>query len=160
MLGLTPLGVFHTAIGLVALVYAVIALKQDKLISLDSRAGLIYLWATLITTLTSFGIFQHGGFGKPHALAVMTMAALIVGTVAAKSTLFGRASRYVQAVSYTSTVLFHLIAGSTETLTRLPAGDPIAASPEAPIFQPIYGTLVVLLVIALFLQIRWLRARP
>jgi hypothetical protein len=32
MPGLTPLGVFHTAIGLVALVYAVIALKQNKVI--------------------------------------------------------------------------------------------------------------------------------
>ena len=73
------------------------------------RLGQTYLITTLITALTALGIFRHGGFGPPHALALLTIAALAVGTVAANSTLLGRAAPYVQAVCYSSTMLFHLL---------------------------------------------------
>ncbi|WP_428422122.1 hypothetical protein [Methylibium sp.] len=158
MLGLTTIGVFHTAIGLAALASGVIALAQDGQISPRRRAGRIYLVATLVTALTGFGIFQHGGFGPPHVLSVLTLVALAVGTVAAMSSAFGRASPYVQVVSYSITFLFHLIPGVTETSTRLPPGAPLVASAEAPELQAVYALLFVLLAIGLTLQIRRLRA--
>ncbi len=91
MLGLTTLGVFHTAIALVAVVCGVIALARDKEISPTNRLGQVYLISTLVTAVTALGIFQHGGFGPPHALALLTLVALAVGTVAASSQVFGRA---------------------------------------------------------------------
>jgi uncharacterized membrane protein len=98
--------VFHTVIGLVALVCGFIALAWDKEISVRNRVGQVYLVTTLLTAVTALGIFHHGGWGPPHVLAVLTLVALAVGTVAATSPLFGWASRYVQAISYSSTVLF------------------------------------------------------
>src|SRR5439155_23382206 len=86
----------------------------------NNRRGQIYLVATLITAVTALGIFRHGGFGPPHALAVLTLVALAVGTVAARSHVFGWASRYVQAASYSATILFHMIPAVTESSTRLP----------------------------------------
>jgi uncharacterized membrane protein len=159
MFGLTQLGIFHTLLGLIALVCGFWALVRYREILLTNRLGQVYLLTTLVTAVTSLGIFQHGGFGPPHGLAILTLLALALGTLAAVSTLFGRRSRAVQATAYSSTILFHLIPGFTETLTRLPAGSPLVATQEDPIFQIIYGILFVLFLIGLTLQLRWLARR-
>jgi uncharacterized membrane protein len=103
MLGLTPLGIFHTAVSLVAVVAGLIVLVRDKQISPKNLLGKIYVLATVITCLTGFGIFQHGGFGKPHVLGIITLVVLAVAWVAGNSALFGRASPYVETVSYSAT---------------------------------------------------------
>jgi uncharacterized membrane protein len=156
MAGLTTLGIFHTLIGAAALICGFWALLRHREILLTNRPGQLYLLATLITALTSLGIFRHGGFGPPHALAILTLVALAVGTLAAVSKPFGSKSRAVQAVAYTSTILFHLIPGFTETLTRLPPASPLVASQDAPVFKSIYGVLLLLFLIGLTLQLRWL----
>ena len=157
MFGLTPLGIVHTAVGLVALICGVWTLARDKEISTRNTLGQTYLAATLVTALTALGIFQHGGFGPPHMLAIFTLAALAVGTVAALTNLFGRWSRYLQAIGYSTTMLFHIIPGFTEALTRLPPGQPVLPSADAPAFGPIYGTLFLVFLVGLVLQLRWLR---
>jgi uncharacterized membrane protein len=100
MTGLTTLGIFHTAVSLIALACGVAALVRSREISPRDRLGQIYLLGTLISAATGLGIFQHGGFGPPHVLALMTLAALAIGTVAALTSVFGRASRSVQAIAY------------------------------------------------------------
>jgi uncharacterized membrane protein len=157
MLGLTTLGVFHTAIALVAVVCGFVALARDKEISPKNRFGQIYLISTLVTAVTALGIFQHGGFGPPHVLAVLTLVALAVGTVAASSQRFGRPSRYVRAICYSSTMLFHMIPAVTESATRLPPGAPLVASQDAPILQGINLALLVAFLVGVTLQVRWLR---
>ena len=159
MLGLTTLGLIHTAISLVALVCGFWALARDKEIGAHSPLGRSYLVTTLLTALTGLGIFQHGGFGPPHVLAILTLLALAVGYAASRGAVFGRLSRYVQAACYSTTVLFHMIPGFTETLTRLPAGQPVFPNAEAPGLRPIYGVLFLLYFAGVFVQLRWLRAR-
>src|SRR2546428_8564680 len=97
MTGLTTLGVFHAAIGVVALVCGFSALVRDKEISAKNRLGQVYLVTTLITAVTALGIFHHGGWGPGHVLAVLTLIALRNGTGAATSSVFRPVSRYVQA---------------------------------------------------------------
>jgi uncharacterized membrane protein len=158
MFGLTPLGAIHTAISLVALVTGIVALARDKEIVAQTTLGRTYIWATVLTCLTGFGIFQHGGFGKPHALGVITLVVLALAMLAAKTTLFGRLSRYVETISYTATFFFHLVPGFTETFTRLPAGAPLFANPEDPALQRTIGIVFALVVIGMVLQVRRLRA--
>ena len=158
MFGLTPLGTIHTAISLVALVAGVIALVRDKEIVARSTLGKTYIWATVLTCLTGFGIFQHGGFGKPHALGVITLLVLALAVFASRTTLFGRASRYVEVISYTMTFFFHLVPGFTETFTRLPAGAPLFANPDDPALQKTIGVVFVLVLVGIGLQVRRLRA--
>lgn len=160
MFGLTTLGVFHTVISLVALVCGIWVLARDKEISAKNGLGQIYLVGTFISAATGLFIFQRGGFGPPHVFSILTLLALAVGTVAATSGLFGAASRYIQAISYSSTIFFHLVPGIVETTTRLPRGAPLVASPEAPVLQGAILVLLVLLIIGLTLQLRWLRANP
>jgi uncharacterized membrane protein len=128
--GLTSLGVLHTAISLVAVAAGIVALVRYKEISPRTRTGKVYVIATVLTCLTGFGIFQHGGFGKPHALGIITLVVLGVAALAGNAKTFGRASRYVETISYSATFLFHLIPGITETTTRLPLGAPPPLEPR------------------------------
>src|SRR5204862_7094186 len=121
-MGLTSLGIVHTIISLVAVAAGLIALIRDREISSRDRIGKLYVITTILTCLTGFGIFQHGGFGKPHALGIITLLVLGAAAVAERSRFFGRLSRYVAAVSYSPTLFFHMIPAVTETTTRLPAG--------------------------------------
>lgn len=159
MLGLTPLGIVHTAVSLVAVVSGLWVLVRDKEISTRSPLGRSYLVATALTAATGLGIFQHGGFGPPHALSILTLLALGVGAVAEFTGGLGRWSRYVQAISYSATMLFHMIPGFTESLTRLPPGRPLLASAEAPELKPIAGALVLLFLVGLAFQLRRLRSK-
>ncbi len=158
MFGLTPLGAIHTAISLVALVAGVIAFVRDKEIAVQTTLGRTYIWATMLTCLTGFGIFEHGGFGKPHALGVITLLVISLAVAAGRTAPFGRASRYVETISYTMTFFFHLIPGFTETFTRLPAGAPLFASPDDPALQRTIGVVFLLVLVGIGLQVRRMRA--
>jgi len=147
MLGLTNLGVIHTAISLVAVGAGIAGFVRDKRIDLDNRAGKTYLIMTVLTCLTGFGIFQHGGFGKPHALGVLTLLVLAVAwKVAARPAL--------QTVLLSLTFFFHMIPAVTETLTRVPMGAPTLPNAEAPELKLITGVMFVVFVIGATLQVR------
>ena len=158
MLGLTPLGIIHTAIGLVALAAGFIALIRDKEISPRNHVGKLYIWTTVVTCLTGFPIMQHGGFGKPHVLGVITLLVLVVAAVAGKGKLFGHASRYIEVVSYSATFFFHWIPTLVETTTRLPVGKPLIADRDGPELQAATGVLFLLFLIGAALQVRRMRA--
>lgn len=155
-----PLGWFHTAMGIIALFSGGFTLAKFKEISLQTRSGQIYLVTTLITAGTALAIFQHGEFGPAHGLAVMTLVALAVGTVAAMLKPFGKLSRYVQAVSYSGTLLFHCIPAVTDGLMRLPVGDPVLTSIEDPILKMSYLGLLALFLIGIGMQLRWIHRQP
>lgn len=155
-----PIGWFHTVMGVAALVSGVIALIRYKEIGLKSRAGQIYLAATLVTAATALVIYQHGTFGPGHALAILTLLALAVGFVAEKMKPFGKLSRYIQAISYSATLLFHSIPAITDGLLRLPVGDPVLTSIEDPVLKVGYLVLLVLYIVGVTLQIRWIRRHP
>ena len=155
-----PIGWFHLVIGIIALVSGGITLVKYKEISLQKKSGQIYLATTLITAGTALVIFQHGHFTPAHSLAVMTLGALAVGVMAEKMQPFGKWSRYLQAISYSVTLLFHCIPAVTDGLMRLPVGDPILTSLEDPILKKSYLVLLVLFLIGITLQMRWINRHP
>ena len=151
-----PLGWFHTIMGIIALVSGGYTLMRFNEISHQTRSGQVYLVTTLITAGTALGIYQHGFFGPAHVLAVMTLGALAIGTVASTTKLFGNASRYVRAFFYSATLLFHSIPAVTDTLLRLPIGDPFLTSIEDPVLKMCYLCLLVLFLVGVSLQLRWI----
>ena len=159
MLGLTALGAIHTVISLVAIVTGLWALARDKEIMPGNRLGKLYLLTTLLTAATGLVIFEHGGFRIGHAFAILTLMLVAIGTVAAKSKLFGRASPYIQAAFYSSTMLIHMITGLAETLTRLPPGAPLVTAANAFIFKDIIIALVLLTLAGVALQFRLIHKR-
>jgi len=159
MLGLTELGIIHTAISLVALAAGTIALASDKKIVWTNILGKIYVITTALTAATALGIYQHGGFGVPHILSILTLLLLFVARFGAKhTTLFGKFTPYVVVVAYTVTYLFHLVAGITETTTRLPVGAPWASSADDLHLKIVLGVVFLLFVLVASLQVLALRA--
>jgi|UPI000488877C uncharacterized membrane protein len=157
--GLTPLGIVHTLISLVAVGAGLIALVRDKEIRLATRTGQVYVITTVLTCLTGFGIFRHGGFGPPHMLGIVTLVVLGIAMLAERSQTFGKLSAYVAVVSYSLTFFFHMIPGVTETSTRLPLGAPLVADRDAsPGLQGVIGALFVVFLIGATVQVIRLRA--
>jgi len=156
--GLTPLGVFHTIISLIAVATGAIALIRDGKISLDNSLGKTYVVTTIIVCLTGFGIFQHGGFGKPHVLGIITLVTLGVVWAANKGSL-GKASRYIERVGYSLTFFFHIVPAVTESATRLPLDAPLASSPDDPRIQMVIGVCFVLFLIGAVLQVRKMQSQ-
>ena len=152
-----PLGWFHTIMGIIALVSGGYTLATFREISHQTRSGQVYLATTLITAGTALAIYQHGFFGPAHVLAVMTLGALAVGMAASATKLFGNASRYVRAFFFSSTLLFHCIPAVTDALLRLPVGDPFLTSIEDPILRMCYLGLLVLFLVGVSMQLRWIR---
>ena len=160
MFGLTPLGTFHTAISLVAVVAGFVALARHKEISTHSASGLVFFWGTVITCVTGFGIFQHGGFGKPHVLGIVTLIVLALALLGERGGAFARLSRYVGTLGYSLALFLHFIPATVETLTRLPAGAPYLSNPDDPKAQPIIGVFFLIFLIGVTLQVLRLRKTP
>jgi uncharacterized membrane protein len=160
MLGLTPLGTFHTVVALIAVAAGFAALARYKEISTRTRSGSVFFWGTVIACVTGFGIFQHGGFGNPHILGIVELIVLAAALAAERRSSFGRASRYVGTLGFSLALFLHFIPATVETLTRLPAGAPYLASPEDPKAQPIIGVFFVLFLIGATLQVLRLQRTP
>jgi uncharacterized membrane protein len=151
-----PLGWFHTAMGVIALVSGAITLIKYHEITLVTHSGQIYLASTLLTAGTALAIFQRGEFGPGHALAVMTLLALLVGLVAARTRIFGGLSRYFQALGFSATLLFHCIPAITDGLLRLPVGNPVLSTIEHPVLKTCYAILLLLFLVGVTFQLRWI----
>jgi uncharacterized membrane protein len=155
-----PLGWFHTIMGIIALVSGALTLYRYREISFSTRSGLVYLLTTLVTAATALMIYQRGVFGPGHLLAVATLGALAVGTLAATVKPFGKWSRHIQALSFTATLLFHCIPAVTDALLRLPVGNPMLSSFEDPVLKMCYLALLVLFLIGVTFQLRWIQRHP
>jgi len=158
MLGLSALGAVHTAISLVAIVAGFWAIARDELIVLNGL-GKLYLTTTALTAATGLMMFRHDVWRIGHSFSVLTLAVLAIGTVAAATPLFGRASRYVQAAFFSSTLLIHMITGLAETLTRLPPAGPLVTAANAFLFMYIIGMLVMLYLAGTAFQFRLIHKR-
>ena len=129
---MTVLGWFHTILGILAVLSGFYTLYKYKIITTEESSGKLYVLVTLLVAGSALGIYNQGGFGIAHVLAVLTLIALAGGYSMEKFKWFGSFSKYFQALGYTSTLLFHMIPAITDFLRRLPVGDPFIDSFEDP----------------------------
>ena len=153
---MSSLGALHTVISLVALAAGCVALVRFQAINPKTADGKVYVVTTALTSLTSLGLFRHGGFGPAHGVAIFTLVLLGVAA-AGTAQVFGKSSRYVETIAYSTTFFFHMIAAVNETAVRLPVGTPLAADANAPILQVMSGLVSVLFLIGVGLQVYRLR---
>ncbi len=118
---------------------------------------MVFVAGTILSCLTGFGIFQHGGFGNPHILAIVTLLVLGIALAAEHTMSFGGFSRYVETVSYSLALFLHFIPGTVETLVRLPVGAPYLSHPDDPKAQPIVAVFFVIFLVGATLQTLRLR---
>ena len=152
-----PLGWFHTILGIGALMSGFYTLIKYRVVTLAHRSGKLYALLTLIVAGTALGIYNQGGFGIAHNLAVLTLVALAGGVVMEKTRLFGSFSKYCQALGYSSTLLFHMIPAITDFLRRLPVGDPFIDTLEDPLLRQFHLAFLAIFVVGVIAQVLWLR---
>jgi len=153
MPAMTLLGWFHTIMGIAAILLAVAALYRHGLIRAADREGAGYLVITVIVAGSALGIYNQGGFGVAHYLAVLTLVAAFGGFVLERFNLFGRFSPYFQAIAYSATILFHMIPAITDFLRRLPVGDPFIDSFDSPVLQGFHLAFLGLYLLGVGVQI-------
>ena len=143
-MGLTSLGIFHTIIGIAAIVAAIISYIKYAKINLAVTSGKIYAYSTIITSLTALGISKHGGFNAGHVFSIFIL--ILIG---AAYFLFSRKpgnnrNRYVENFLLSFSFFLSWVPTINETFTRVPLGHPLAKGPTDSI---IGQTLLVLLVL-------------
>ncbi|MFT5767851.1 MAG: putative membrane protein [Halioglobus sp.] len=154
---MTLLGWIHTIIAIIALVAGFYTLAINKVITLKNKTGQIYLVCTLLAAISALMIYNQGGFGPAHILAILTLLALFGGFFVTKISAFSKIADYFQAFCFSGTVLFHMIPAITDGLLRLPAGDPILTSIEDPILRNFYLLFVGIFLVGIVLQFIWLK---
>ena len=152
-----PLGWLHTILGIGALMSGFYTLIKYRVVTLAHRSGKLYVLLTLIVAGTALGIYNQGGFGIAHNLAVLTLVALAGGVGMEKTRLFGSLSKYCQALGYSSTLLFHMIPAITDFLRRLPVGDPFIDTLEDPLLRQFHLAFLAIFVVGVIAQVLWLR---
>ena len=154
---MTMLGWFHTILGIGAVLTGFYAIAKFKIISLENKIGQIYVVLTAIVAGSALGIYNQGGFGIAHVLAVLTLIALIGAIVMEKFKIFGRFSQYFQALGYTSTFLFHMIPAITDFLRRIPVGDPFVDSFDDPLLINFQISFLIAYLFIILTQLVWLK---
>jgi len=146
------IGWIHTVLGTLAIFVAVFIITKEGFISVKNFLGKFYLIATIITAATALMLYKNGGFNLAHLLAVFTLIAIVLGLASEKYDFFGL-SKYLQAMSYTGSVLFHLIPGIAEVNKRLPLDNPMGLSVDDPINIRYY--LIFTVVCGATILIQW-----
>ena len=154
---MTLLGWFHTILGLLAVLSGFYTIYKNRVISTEESSGLLYVLVTVLVAGSALGIYNQGGFGVAHVLAVLTLIALAGGYIMERFKWFGSFSKYFQALGYTSTLLFHMIPAITDFLRRLPVGDPFIDSFEDPFVLNFHTAFLFIYLLGLVAQMIWLK---
>ena len=151
------LGWIHLIIAIVALIAGFYTLWKYQFILAENQSGRIYLICTLLSAVTALGIYNQGGFGPAHMLAILTLLALTGGFLIDKIPVFAGIADYFRAWCYSITLLFHMIPAITDGLLRLPIGDPVLTNPHDPLLRQFYLLFLVLFLIGFAAQVVKLR---
>ena len=143
-MGLSNLGIFHTIIGIAAIVAALVSFTKHGKINLSVLSGKVYFYGTIITSITALGISKHGGLNPGHAFSVFILV-LVMGAYFLYLTKKGNnKARFFENFFLSFSFFLSLVPTVNETFTRVPVGHPLAKDISAPI---IGNTLLIFLVL-------------
>ena len=140
---ITFLGWIHTVLGISAISIGIYEIIKNKYFTINSSLSQVYFWLTFFTAITALNIYNQGGFGIAHILAILALIALFVGWMTETFDLAGKYTAHLFTLSFSSTLLFHLFPAIADSLRRLPLDNPIAESLTDPVILQSYGFLLV-----------------
>ncbi|MCE7057053.1 hypothetical protein LZF95_20400 [Algoriphagus sp. AGSA1] len=143
-MGLSTLGIFHTIIGIIAIVAAIISYVRYGKINLTHITGKIYFYCTLITSLTALGLSKLGGFNPGHIFALFIVALVVWAYFLHTKKQGSNRSRYFENFFLSFSFFLSWVPTINETFTRVPVGHPLAKAPTDPV---IAKTLLVFLIL-------------
>jgi len=136
---ISALGAVHTLISLFPVAAGVVSIARHRVIDPHTRSGKAYLAGLTLSVLTAFGLSSTGGFNPGHALGILALAAAFGGVLAPRLAFLGKLRPYLFAFGLSFSFFLMMVPAINETLTRLPAGHPLADGPQSP---AVLGTLL------------------
>ncbi|MCA6068189.1 hypothetical protein JI747_013425 [Chryseobacterium sp. RG1] len=154
-MGLSGLGIFHTVIGIMAIVSGIVGFVKYGKINLDGLSGKIYFYTTIITSVTALGISKHGGFNVGHVFSLFILLLVITAYFLYSRKKRNKRARYFENFLLSFSFFLSLIPTINETFTRIPVGNPLAKDVKDPIIAKTLFVLFILFVVgAIFQYIR------
>lgn len=156
---LSTLGIVHTAVSLVPFAAGLYAFARHRAIEPRTTAGRIYLAGLVLSVLTAFGLSSTGGFNAGHAIGILALLAVGGALLVPRLDFLGRARPYLATLGLSFSFFLLLVPAINETLTRLPAGQPLASGPQSPVVKTVLLAWLGLFVGGYALQALALRSR-
>lgn len=154
---LSILGIIHTAISILAIIAAIVALLRYGKLSPANMPGKLYIILTVLTCLTALPIMKLGHPTAGHFLAIIILFLMPIGLYAKSIPLLKKQAAYVQTIAISTTLFLSMIPTTVETLTRVPISHPIASNPNDPIIQMGLTIFLILYVVGTSYQLFKLR---
>lgn len=139
-MGLSSLGIFHTIIGIVAIVAALTSFIKYGKINLDKLPGNLYFYTTIVTSLSALGISKHGGFNAGHVFSIFIILLVVVAYFLFSKKKASNRARYFENFLLSFSFFLSLVPTVNETFTRIPIGHPLAKD----ISDPIIGKMLLI----------------
>lgn len=153
-MGLSLLGIFHTIIGIIAIVAAIVSYARFGKINLKHITGKIYFYLTLITSLTALGLSRLGGFNPGHVFALFIVILILIAYFLQAKKQEKTKARYYENFLLSFSFFLSLIPTVNETFTRVPVVHPLAQGPTDAIIAKTLLLLFVVFIIGSVLQFR------
>lgn len=155
---LSALGWFHTLGSLPALPIGLMLLLRHGRIDPAGSWGRLYLLFMFTGAISGVLVIRDA----PGVLiSILSLGSLLVGSTVRFASLLGRHRPWIETAAMSTSFFTLLLPSLTETLTRLPAGNPVADSPQAPLVVALQLGLLIALVVGVTLQLlRLRRVRP
>ena len=149
-MGISPIGWLHTLGSLPAIPLAAYMLGKHGRITPESKAGRAYFWFMMLGVLTVYPIAHQP---VSTIAATVTLATLLVGYGIALVQPAMRVWTYLQTIALSLSVFLLMVPTVSETLRRLPAGNPLVQDPKDPLLLGVLGALFLTLVVGVPLQL-------
>jgi uncharacterized membrane protein len=146
-MGLSNLGIFHTVIGIIAIVAALVSFVRYGKINLTHVTGKIYFYGTVITSLTALGISKHGGFNAGHIFSLFIAILVLIAFFLHARKKGNNKSRFFENFCLSFSFFLSLVPTVNETFTRIPLGHPWAKDITDPLIGKTLLTLFILFVV-------------
>lgn len=153
-MGLSNLGIFHTAIGITAIVAAVTAFIKSGKIDLRKLPGKIYFYFTLVTSLTALGLSSVKGVNPGHILSLLIIVLITVAYFLSAKRQGNNSARYVENFLLSFSFFLSMLPTVNETFTRIPVAHPLAHGPNDPLIGKTILLLFIMLIAGSVLQFR------
>ena len=128
---LSFVGIVHTVISLVPVFAGLYSFARYSKIDTTTRSGKTYLLGLVLAVITSFGVSSTGGLNAGHVFGIVVLLAAFGGVLVPRLTFFGKLRPYLSVFGLSFSFFLSLVPAINETLTRLPAAQPLAAGPGA-----------------------------
>ena len=153
-MGISPIGWLHTLGSLPAIPLAAFMLVRHGRIAPQTQAGRAYFWFMLLGVLTVYPIAHQP---VSTIIATVTLAVLLLGYGLSRWAAPRRWAKYVETIALSVSVFLLMVPTVTETLRRLPVGNPLVTDLQDPLLLGAQGALFLALIVGIPLQLLALR---